>query len=145
MKLRPLKRKILPSKRLFQRRRINHRLLYTRVLHRGVTDHRQEVESTEEDLPEGIQGRDESVLRLEEEEYQDLLEDTIDTRYLEAEVDRGTIVTDRDAGYRLLLDVEGPIREGDRGHRGGKETDGRGREIVAEVAAGQGVDLDDPP
>lgn len=145
MKLRPLKRKILPSRRLFQRKRINHRLLYTRVLHHGVTDHRQEVESIEEDLLEGIRGHDESVLRLEEGESQDLLEDTIDTRYLEVGVGRGTTVTDHDADYRLLLDVEGLIHEGDRGHREGKEIGEKDRESVVEAAAGQGVDLDDPP
>ena len=145
MKLRQLKRKILPSRRLFQRRGISHQSLCTRVLHHGVIDHRREVESTEEDLLEDTQGRDELVLRLGEEGFQDLLEGITDTLYPEAGVGQGTIVTGRDADHHLFPGVVGLIREGDQDHPEGKGTDEKDLENVVEVAAGLGVDLDDPP
>lgn len=73
MKLLLLKGKILLSKNLRQRKRINHRL-YTRVLRQGDIDLPQEVKLIEEGLLEGIQDHVESVLPQEEEGFRDLQE-----------------------------------------------------------------------
>lgn len=138
-----LKRKILPLKRLFLKRGTNRRLRIK--VHRGVTDHRQGVESIEEDLPEDIQDHVVLALRQEEEECRGLLEDTTDTRYPEAEVDRGMIVMDHDVDRHLCRDAEDLTLEGDQDHPGGKGTDEKDQGNAAEAAAGPEADLDDPP
>lgn len=114
-------------------------------VHRGVTDHRQEVESTEEGLPEGTQDHGVLVLHREGEECRGLLEDTTDTQYPEVEVDRGMIVMDHGVDRRLCLDVEDLTLEGDQDHPGGRETDEKDQENAVEAVAELEADLDDPP
>ena len=144
MKLLLLKGKILLSKNLHQKKRINHRLC-TRVLRQGDIDLPQEVKLIGEDLLEGIQDHVESVLPQEGGGFRDLQEDTIDIPYPEAEVDRGMIVMDHDVDYHHLLDVEDLILEGGRGRPGDKGIDEKDLEIVARVAVRPEVGLDDLP
>lgn len=132
------KRKILQRKRQLQRRRRNHRL-HTRVHHRGVIVHRRGIESKEEGLLGGIQGRGESVPRLDGEECRGRLEDTTDTRCREAGVDRGTIAMDLGADRLPYLDAEDPTPEEGQDPREDRGTDGRGLENVAGAAAGLGA------
>lgn len=140
-----LKRKIPPLKRLLLKRGRNRRLRIK--VHRGVTDHhhRQGAESIEEDLPEDIRDHGVLVLHQEGEEYRGLLEDTTDTRYPEAEVDRGMTVMDHGVDHRLCLDAEDLTLEEDQDHPGGKETDEKDQGNAAEAVVGPEADLDDPP
>lgn len=144
MKLLLLKGKILLSKNLRQRKRINHRLC-TRVLRQGDIDLPQEVKLIEEGLLESIQDHVESVLPQEGEGFRDLREDTIDIPYPEAEVGRDMIVMDHDVDYHHFLDVEDLILEGGQGPSGDKGIDEKDLEIVARVAARPEVGLDDLP
>lgn len=144
MKLRPSKRRILWLKKLLRRRGRNHRL-HTRVLHRGDIDLPREAESTEEGLPGDTRGPGGSAHRRDEEGFQGLREGTADIRCREAGVDRGTIVTDHGADYRRRLDAGDPTLEEDQGRPEDRGTGGKDRGIVAEVAAGREVDLNDPP
>lgn len=143
-KLHPLKRKILQLKRSYPRKGTSLRLC-TRVLRQGDTDHRREAESREEGLRGDTPGPDESALRREEEGFQDLPEDTTDTQSPEAEADRGTNVMDRGAECHRHPDAGDPTLGSDQSRLGDSARNERSRGIAEEAAAGQGVDLDDPP
>lgn len=143
-KLHLLKGKILPLKKLSQRKRINHRSYIRVPLQEGIDRHR-EVRLTEAGPPEGTRGHDESALHRGDEEYRGLRGGITDTRYREVEVDRGTIVMDHGVDYHRLLDAEDPILVEGQGHPGGNGTGAKDPEIVAGPVVERGVDLDDPP
>ena len=117
--------------------------MYIRVLHQGDIDHHQEVKLIEEGLLEDIQGHDESALHQGEEGFRDLQEDTTDTPYPEAEVDRGTIVMDHDVDCHHFLDAGDLILEEDPDLQEDRGIDEKDLEIVVEVVVGQEVDLED--